>query len=50
MKKKLKNKLKKYFSTNEEYFNFIRKENIQVDSVTYTKNNKIVVVYYLKEK
>lgn len=47
MKKKLKNKSKKYFNNNEEYFNFIKKENIHVESVTYSKNNKIVVIYYL---
>ena len=48
MKKKLKNKLKKYFNTNEEYFNFIKKENIRVESVSYAKIHKIVVVYYLR--
>lgn len=47
MKKRLKNKLKKYFTSNSEYFNFIKKENIRIESVTYSKNNKIVVVYYL---
>lgn len=47
MKKKLKNKYKKYFNTNQEYFNFINKKEIKIESVTYTKNNKIVVVYYL---
>ena len=47
MKKKLKNKLKKYFNTNEEYFNFINKNDIRIESVTYSKNNNIIVVYYL---
>jgi len=47
MKKKLKNKFKKYFNSNSEYFNFINKNDIRVESVTYSKNNKIVVVYYL---
>lgn len=47
MKKKLKNKFKKYFTTNEEYFNFCKKENIKIESVSYTNNQKICVVYYL---
>lgn len=47
MKKKLKNKYTKYFNTNQEYFNFINKKEIKIESVNFTKNNKIMLVYYL---
>lgn len=42
MKKRIKTK---FFNTNEEYFNFIKKDGIKVLSVTFTHNFKIKVVY-----
>ena len=43
-KKKL---LNKYFNTNEEYFNFIKKDNIKIINVEYTRNYKIKVTYVI---
>lgn len=43
-KKKL---LYKYFNTNEEYFNFIKKDNINIIRVEYTHNYKIKVTYVI---
>lgn len=37
--------LNKYFKTNEEYFRFIKKENIKIYKVEYTHNFKIKVTY-----
>lgn len=37
--------LNKYFTTNEEYFNFIKKDNIKILNVVYTQNYKIKVTY-----
>lgn len=39
--------LKKYFNTNEEYFNFIKKDNIKIINVEYTHNYKIKVTYVI---
>lgn len=43
-KKKL---LNKYFNTNEEYFNFIKKDNIKIIKVEFTHNYKIKVTYVI---
>jgi hypothetical protein len=37
--------LKKFFNNNEEYFNFIKKDNIKIYSVEFTHNFKIKVTY-----
>lgn len=37
----------KYFTNNEEYFYFIKKDNIKVISVEYTHNFKIKVTYVI---
>lgn len=43
-----KNKLKfKYFTNNEEYFYFIKREDIKILSVEYTHNFKIKVCYVI---
>lgn len=41
-----KNKLlKKFFNNNEEYFNFIKRDDIKIYQVEYTHNFKIKVTY-----
>lgn len=47
MKKKYQKVLKKFFSNNEEYFNFITREDIKVLKVEYTHNFKIKVSYVI---
>jgi hypothetical protein len=43
-----KNKIRfKYFTNNDEYFYFIKKENIKILSVEYTHNFKIKVAYVI---
>lgn len=43
-----KNKLKnKYFTNNEEYFYFLKREDVKVLSVEYTHNFKIKVTYVI---
>ena len=37
----------KYFTNNDEYFYFIKKDNIKVLSVEYTNNFKIKVTYVI---
>lgn len=37
----------KYFTNNDEYFYFIKKDNIKVISVEYTHNFKIKVTYVI---
>ena len=45
---KKKNKIyKKYFYNNDEYFHFIKTNNVKVLSVTYTHNYKIKVTYVI---
>lgn len=39
--------LNKYFNTNEEYFKFIKKENVKILSVYFTHNYKIKVSYVI---
>ena len=43
-----KNKVKnKYFTNNEEYFYFLKREDIKILSVEYTHNFKIKVTYVI---
>lgn len=43
-----KNKVKnKYFTNNEEYFYFLKREDVKVLSVEYTHNFKIKVTYVI---
>lgn len=42
MKKQIK---KKFFNNNEEYFRFLKKEDIKILQVEYTHNFKIKVTY-----
>lgn len=43
-----KNKVKnKYFTNNEEYFYFLKREDVKVLSVEYTHNFKIKVSYVI---
>ena len=45
--KKKQKVLKKYFTDNKDYFNFITKEDIKVIKVEYTHNFKIKVYYVI---
>lgn len=48
MNKKKKSKIhNKFFNKNEEYFNFIKKDDIKVLRVEYTHNFKIKVSYVI---
>lgn len=43
-----KNKVKnKFFTNNEEYFYFLKREDVKVLSVEYTRNFKIKVTYVI---
>lgn len=46
-KKKLQKVQTKFFTNNEDYFNFITKEDIKVLKVEYTHNFKIKVSYVI---
>lgn len=39
----------KYFTNNDEYFYFLRKENIKIINVEFTRNFKIKVTYVIIE-
>lgn len=44
---KKKKVLYKYFNNNEEYFNFLKKENVKIINVEFTHNFKIKVSYVI---
>ena len=46
-KKKFQKVQKKFFSNNEEYFNFIARDDIKILKVEYTHNFKIRVTYVI---
>ena len=47
MSKKNKTKLTKFFNNNEEYFRFIKREDVRIINVEYTHNFKIKVTYVI---
>lgn len=45
---KNKNKIKtKYFNNNDEYFYFLKRDDIKIINVVYTYNSKIKVTYVI---